>query len=84
MEQYGRSHCQIRNVGATLSQTNRTDTRGGEKPVNFTSNINNKQDLGFIIPVHIPRMTWKGRRKRAAILGMGGGRKEKKKIHAFT
>ena len=45
--------------------------------MNFTSNINNKQDLGFIIPVHIPRMTWKGRRKRAAILGMGGGRKEK-------
>ena len=48
------------------------------------SDINNKQDLGFIIPVHIPRMTWKGGRKRAAILGVGAGRKEKKKIHAFT
>ena len=50
------------------------------------SDINNKQDLGFIIPVHIPRMTWKGGRKRAAILGVGAGRKEKKKksLDIFT
>lgn len=47
------------------------------------SNINNKQDLGFIIPVHIPQDDLAGQKEKGCHIG-GAERKEKKKIHAFT